>query len=279
MTTMTAPARATSVTREPRFAHLLRSEWIKFTSLPSMYLTLIALAVVGFGGSMFLAITLKSSIPPSTFNIETTMGDVTMVTVLLGQIMAGIIGVLCIGSEYSSGTITSTLLAAPTRLRALLAKAVLLFAVLTATGLVTVTLAWAATYPFYAEFGLQAAFGPQVISSLFGAAGYLGLCGMFGLGLGALLRSTTAGACLVFFATMLGPILSTYLPYGIVSRVVRLLLIGNAGDAMARVPLPDAPFLTLWSGHISPAAGWLIATVSASLALACGAVALLRRDA
>lgn len=61
--------------------------------------------------------------------------------VVLGQIVAGILGVLAVGSEYSSGTIQNTLLAVPSRLRVLAAKAVVVFTAVTATALVTIVAA------------------------------------------------------------------------------------------------------------------------------------------
>ncbi|QIK71095.1 ABC transporter permease subunit [Propioniciclava coleopterorum] len=275
-----APARSAAPASRPRFVDLLRSEWIKLWSLPAALLCLLALAAIGFGGPLFLGLTLESSQPPSTASIARTMGEVTMPLVVLGQILAGILGVLCISSEYASGTIASTLLAAPTRLRSLLAKAVLLFGVVTVVALVTVVAAWAVTYPMYAPFGLEAPLTAHgVVGSLVGTGVYLGLCSVFGLGLGAVLRSTAAGSFVVFFAMLLGPILSSMLPYNVASRVIRLLLIGNAGDAMSRVDIPGAPFLDLMGGHISPAAGYLLVGGWTLLALVCGAAALLRRDA
>lgn len=272
---------ATQTVRRPRFTDLLRSEWIKLMSLGSMRLALLSIFVIGVAGALFLGLTLEATGVPSTPSLEITMMDVTMGTVIIGQITAGIIGVVSIGAEYSSGSIQAMLLAEPTRLRALMAKAVLIFTVLFTTGLATVLTAWAATYPLYAQFGLQASLtGYGVVSSIVGTAGYLGLCAVFGLGLGTLLRSSTAGAILVFFATLLGPALSSLLPHGsVVSKVVRLMLIGNAGDSMSRVTLPDAPFLTLWGGYISPAAGWLLAGSWAVLMLGLGAIVLVRRDA
>ena len=280
MTTMTAHKRRTTHSAMPRFVDLLRSEWIKLQSLPSTWLSLGGIVAFGLGGALFLALTLESAGVPSEPNIERTLGDTTMSMVIVGQIIAGILGVMCVGAEFSSGTIQSTFLAVPTRLRPLLAKATVLFGVVTATSLVTVFAAWALTTPAYAPHGLEAPLGAHgVLGALAGSAVYLGLCAVFGLGIGAIVRSTTAGAILVFFATLLGPILSSLLPYGLLSRVLRLMLIGNAGDAMSRPTIPGEPFITLWGGHISPGAGALLVTGWALLALVAGAIALLRRDA
>lgn len=207
MTTTTAPDRILGHrSAKPRFVDLLHSEWIKLTSLPAMWLCLLAIFGVGAGGTFFLGATLESSVPPSSFDPRITLGELSLTMVVFGQIIAGILGVMCLGSEYSSGTIQSTLLAVPSRVRSLMAKAVLLFAVTTVTALITVFVGWAATYSFYAKFGLAVTFDmPGVLLALVGAAVYVGFCSIFGLGIGAIVRSTTVGAIVVFIATLLGP--------------------------------------------------------------------------
>ncbi|WP_311878029.1 hypothetical protein [Microbacterium forte] len=279
MTLTTSPRRADARTRRPAFAHLLRSEWIKLFSLPSSVLALAAIFLIGVGGSLFLGVTLESSGAPSVLLIERTMADVTVPTVVLGQIITGILGVMLIGGEYASGSIQPTFVAVPDRLRVLRAKAVVAFTVVTATALVTVFSAWALTTPIYAQFGLAAPLtAPGVVLALLSSAGYLGLCALFGVGIGALVRSTTAGAIIVFLATLLLPVLTSLLPYGLLSRALRIAQLGNAGDAMSRVGAEGGPFLDLWSGHISVGAGWLIASLWAAIALAAGAIALRKRD-
>ena len=279
--TLTTPAhRSDARTRRPAFANVLRSEWIKLLSVPTSLVILGGIFLIGLTGSLFLATTLESTGVPSVPSLERTMGDVTMPMVICGQIIAGILGVMMIGAEYSSGTIQLTLLATPDRLRVLWAKALVAFSAVTGVAAVTVLSTWAATYPFYAEHGLAAPLtGTGVAAAMIGSAAYLGFCSLFGLGVGTLVRSTTAGSIVVFAATLLIPVLSSVLPYGLVSRLIRIALLGNAGDAMSRVSDGSGPFLDLWSGHISTAAGWVIAAVSAGLALAAGAIALRRRDA
>ncbi|MCR2791822.1 hypothetical protein NQ156_01955 [Microbacterium sp. zg.Y625] len=280
MSLSTKAHRSDARTRRPPFSATLRSEWIKLTSLPSSALALGGILAIGLGGALFLALTLESSGVPSVPSVERTLGDVTVAMVVVGQIIAGIVGVMSVGAEYSSGAIQSTLLASPTRLRALWAKAIVSFAAVTVVSLVTVFGSWAATTPLYAQFGLDVPLSaPGALPALVGAAAYLGLCAVFGVGLGALLRSTTAGAIFVFVATLLGPVLISVLPYSLFSRVLRVALLGNAGDAMTRVGIEGAPFLDVWGGYISPQAGWLFVTAWAAAALIAGAVALKKRDA
>lgn len=275
----TRPERSGDGIERVRFSDLLRSEWIKFTSLPSMLVGLAGIVAIGVGSALFLAVTLASSGPPSTPNLDTTIFEITMGTVILGQIIAGILGVMSVGGEYSSGTIQSTLMAEPTRVRSLLAKAVMQFVILTATGLITVLGAWAVSYSSYAEFGLAAPLdAPGVAVALLSAACYLGMCATFGVGITALVRSTTTGAIGVFVVTLLGPVLSAVLPQGLIAQVVRMFFLGTMGDAMRRI-LPEGPFLDVSSGHISPLAAWALAAAWALVALVAGTIALRKRDA
>jgi hypothetical protein len=162
----------------------------------------------------------------------------------------------------------------------LAAKTLVTFTTVTAVALVTVFGAWAVTNPIYDGFGLGAPLtAPGVLLALVGSAVYLGFCAVFGLGVTALVRSTTTGSIVVFAATLLLPVLSSLLPFGLLSRIIRLGLLGNAGDAMGRVGIEGGPFLDVWSGHMSVGAGWLIAAVWAAAALVIGAVALRTRDA
>ncbi len=91
-------------------------------------------------------------------------------------------------------------------------------------------------------------------------------------------RSTTIGAVLIFAATLLGPIMASVLPYSFFSRVVHVLLLGNAGDAMSRVHDEPGPFLDIWGGHLSAGAGWVIVVSWAAFALAAAAIVLKKRD-
>lgn len=281
MTTSAAPTCSTpALTHRPTFGDAVRSEAIKLVTLPSALLGLAGILAVGLGGALFLGVTLESSGVPSIPSIERTMDEMTKPAVLLGQIIAGILGVMAVGSEYSSGSIRTTLMAVPARRRVLWAKALVLFTAVSVTALVTVVAAWAANYPFYAEHGLQAPLtAPAVLPALLGAGFYLGLCAVFGVGLGFLVRSTTVGSILVFGVTLLGPILVSLLPYSLASRVLRLAMLGSAGDSMARAVPSDGVFLDLWGGYLSREAGWLLALLWVSIALAAGATALQKRDA
>lgn len=262
------------------FPRILRSEWIKLTSLRSTVWSIVLIVVVGIGLSLLLALTMESAGLPDAPSAGFTLSIVT-IGVMLAQIIAAVHGVLAISGEYSTGMIRSTLTAVPTRLPVLAAKAIVLFALIFVVGLVTMLGAWAATYPLFANAGIATGLlEPGFLFAVLGGAGYLGLTAVFALGIGTMLRSSAGGV-----ATVLGVLLAIplFLPLlGLAFEWVYDIapyLFSSAGEAMAALPrdLPSgteaAPGEPLQPG---PAALVVLAWTLVSLALA--AVTLRRRD-
>ncbi|WP_231295130.1 ABC transporter permease [Corynebacterium efficiens] len=262
-----------------RFSYLLHSEYIKLTSLRVTFLALVTLLLVGLGASTLYALTLEDAGLPETFSVGLVLDGVTIGAVVFGQIIAGILGVLAITTEYSSGTIHPTFIAAPGRLRVLMAKSVVVFLLVTTTALVTVFGAWLTSYPFFAEFGLQATPATRgFIMALVGAGIYIGCCAIFGLGIGTLLRSAAGGSMAVIGATMLLPVFLSVLPPTDPVRYMRLYTLGHAGNSMAGIGEVGGPFADVTDMYLSPLGGWITAIAWAGITLVIAGVILRRRD-
>src|SRR5215469_12796035 len=98
-----------------RFRHAVRMEWIKLISLRS------TIGALLFGVAAMTGIGIAAG-----FNTKNPHGDVTnniLVGIALGQVVFGVLGVLTMTSEYSSGMIRATLAAIPRRPLLLAAKA------------------------------------------------------------------------------------------------------------------------------------------------------------
>lgn len=261
------------------FSHLLRSEFIKLSSLQMTYIALGMIVAAGLSTSLLFAFTLESAGLPSVFNVDLVLDGVTMGVLIFGQVIAGTLGVLCISAEYSSGTVQSTFLAAPKRLHVLAAKAVVLFPIVASTALITVFGSWAATYPLFAEFDLQAdPSTPGFMFALVGVSFYLGLCAVLGLGIGTVMRSAAGGTIVVLCMTLMAPILTSVLPSSEFVRHLRLYLMGHAGDSMGRIGEVDGPFADASDQYLSPLGGWITALVWAIVGLIAAAIVLRRRD-
>ncbi|MEC5183482.1 ABC-2 type transport system permease protein [Cryobacterium sp. MP_3.1] len=262
------------------FAGVLRSEFIKLTSLRSTVGLVLAIIVFGLGVSVLLAMTMADAGLPSGPSVGFTLDQITIGTVLFGQLIAGILGVLVISGEYSSGTIHSTLIAVPSRVTVLAAKTIALFCTATSAALVALFGSWAVTYPMFAaleiEIGLTA---PGVFFALIGGSVYVGLSAVLGLGIGTLLRSVAASVATVLSVILLLPVVLSVLPASTLVRNLHLLSMSKAGDAMSNARDADGVFLDLVDGYISPAAGMTVAVVWAGVFIVLGAIRLRRRDA
>lgn len=280
--TMLEKRRATFLADPERvsFTGVLRSEFIKITSLRSTVALLLAIVVFGVGVSLGLAFTMEGAGVPDQPSAPFMLDEVTLGAVLFGQLIAAVLGVLMISGEYSSGTIQPTLIAVPTRLPVLGAKAVVLFLVTTAAGLIATFGSWAATYPLFAGLDLEVGLtAPGVVLSFIGASVYVGLSAILGLGVGALLRSAAASIATAMSVILLLPLVLSVLPASQAVRNLQLLSMSKAGDAMSNPVDSHGGFVDLAAGYVSSGAGWVIAAVWAIGFLALGAVRLRRGDA
>lgn len=272
---------ASSVRPDARltFARILRSEWIKLTSLRSTAWSLALIVVLGVGIS-FLITSLNSSMGGTPESNPGAVLTTTTIGVAFGQLIAAVLGVLVISGEYSTGMIRSTLAAVPGRLSVLAAKALVLFTLVTAVGMVTMFGSWAATYPVLDGQGVAVGLSePGFALALAGAALYLGLTAVFALGLGTLLRSAAGGIAaalgIILILNSVLPLLSLAAEW--VADVIPYMF-SNAGVAMTRLPSggePDPFGATL----LEPWAGGVVVLAWTLVSLALGAIRLKRQDA
>jgi ABC-2 type transport system permease protein len=188
---------------------------------------------------------------------------------VLGQLLLGVLGVLAITSEFSSGMIRATFAAVPSRPLVLAAKAAVLGTVTLAAGEIV---AFAAFFAGQAALQAQAPHAtlgqPGVLRAVLIAGAYPALIALIGLGIGALIRHTAGAICTLVGVLFVLPLL-----------FVTPSLQNTAGNFL---PHPMANSLTAVkpSPHMLPPGlifGLLCAYAVA--ALAAGAWALARRDA
>lgn len=130
-----------------------------------------------------------------------------LIGILVGQMVVAAIGVLFITSEYKRGMIRTTLAATPRRGRVLAAKALVFGAATFVVGLVASVTTFFAAQPVLRASG----FGPPayptpsladwpVLRAVVGAAVFLALVGLLGLGLGTILRRSAGAITAVVLA-------------------------------------------------------------------------------
>ena len=273
----TAIAKRRSSTGRVTQLHVLRSEWTKLRSLRSTRYTLLA----GIGATIAFAV-IPAAINASRWATMSTHDKLTfhpLETSLIGinfaQLAIGVLGVLIMSGEYSTGMIRSTFSAVPKRLPVLWAK-------IGVFGTVTLLLSVPATLiAFFAAqavlsghtlFGQNIALSisdPGVARAVIGGGLYLTIVGLFGLGLGAILRNTAAGISALAAMLFVIPPLLNVLPSSW-DNAISPYLPSTAGQAIIQIDYP-AHTLAPWTG---------LGLFAAYTAIVIGAAAILlkRRD-
>lgn len=153
MTTVTqtpapVPAVPTRVADSPyrlSFGHLLRSEWIKITSVRSTWWSL------GVAAALSVAISMMIAGASSSFGPGFPAVSAILMPTQFTMLVAGILGAIVITGEYSTGMIRSSLTAEPRRGAVLAAKATVVAVLMAVVTAVTYAISIAATAPLLTE--------------------------------------------------------------------------------------------------------------------------------
>lgn len=245
------------------------SEFTKLRSLRSTRfvlaataLLIIAIGVIGAAGTVHQWPNMSAADRAAVDPVATSLNGV-----FLGQLTAGVLGVLAISGEYSTGMIRSSLVAVPRRLPVLWAKAGVFAAVTFAVTLIAVAISFAGAQALLATDHAQTSLTqPGVARALLGAPLYLTVVSLLGLGLGALLRNTAGGIAALVGILLILPLIAHILPESWVAY-----LPSTAGEAiLSPTRLP---------GFLPPWIGFGVFCAYAAVALGAAAVLLVRRDA
>jgi hypothetical protein len=187
----------------------------------------------------------------------------------LGTLAIGVFGVLSITGEYGTGTIRSSLAAAPRRRLLLIGKVLVVGTVALVVGEVLIFASFWIGQAVLASGGAPTAHlgQPGVLRAVVLSGAFLALLGLLGLGLGVIIRHT-AGAMAAFVGiTFLLPLLLQRIP-GTPSRYTPIGILANSVSAV----VPQ-------SGQVSAPVGFLLMVVYCSVVLGLAAALIARRDA
>ncbi|GAA3662337.1 ABC transporter permease subunit [Nonomuraea antimicrobica] len=244
--------------------NILRSEWTKIRSVRSTVWTLVVTALLMLGFAVLIGFSLKSSAQGPVPG-----GDAIMSS-LNGGIFASLsmatLGVLVISSEYRTGGIRTSLMAVPKRLSLLTGKIVVFVAISLVVCVVASAGAIAAGLVILQPPSVEAS---EVVRAALGSGLYLAACGLFGLGLGTLIRHTPGAIVSAIALIMVLPTVSTQLP-GTWGRTVSEHFTTNAGQLIVSGGS---------NGSLGPWSGYAVYLAWIAVALIVGAVLLQRRDA
>ncbi len=274
---------------------VFRSEWIKFWSIRSTYIIFALAVIFMIGLGALIAWGLATAIGEGEFEGPALLmfdsAWLSLQGIGLAQLAIGVLGVLTVTGEYSTGMVRATFSAVPRRIPVLTAKAAL---VALTTILIMAPAAFAAFFVaqgILADQGLNAEVSdPGVARAVFGASLYLAMVGVIGCALGWLLRSAAGAIFALVVVLILLPVLlpliqldwiqtfTEYLP----STAGQAIYTVDPENLMSRAMQGGLRPEDLLGGEDEPLGPWpgfgiLVAWAVAGLAVA-GAL-LLRRDA
>ena len=247
-------------------------EWLKLRSVRSTWWTLLIFAAAMIGLAIPILIHLNYGTLSAADRATFDPTNDSFAGLAVGQLALGVLGVLVMTGEFSSGMIRATFAAAPRRPLVLAAKAAIVAAVTLVAGEILAFAAFFVGEAVLRSPAPHATLGqPGVLRAVLMAGAYPALIALFGIGLGAVIRHT-AGA-ISALAGILFALPLILLPFGdavnnAVDPYMPMLMAENSLTAVK--PLPHA---------LSPGVSFALLCLYAAAALAIGAWALSRRDA
>jgi ABC-2 type transport system permease protein len=253
------------------FGGALRSEFTKIRSVRSTYWALLAMfvVVVGFGA---LASTGAAHGPHGPYFDPTRQ---SLAGLYIGQLIIGVLGVLVISSEYSTGMIRTTLTTNPHRGMMIAAKGVVFTIVAFVTSLITAFAAFFLGQALMSSDHISTTIGaPNVLRAVIGGALFLTACGVMAFGLGLLIRHSAGGIGAIVGLLFVVTILVNFLPQTWQNHVDKWIPALAGGQLWMTRSLPpgNTPMYGPWPSYA-------ILCGYAALAVAAGVIFFRKRDA
>lgn len=243
-----------------RFSHAARMEWIKLRSLRSTWWA--------FGAALAGAIGIAVAVGTNTKDASADLTNNALAGISLGLLLMGVLGVLAMTGEYSSGMIRATLTAVPNRPLLLAAKAAVFGTAALVVGETAAFIAFLAGNAALPGAVPAPALGqPGVLRAVvLGGAGFC-LIGLIGLGLGAIIRHTPAAIAVlvggVYVLAQIGALFArsamAYLPISIVANSLSAVRPVGDGEVHFLSPWTGLGMLGLYAAGTLCIGGWLFA--------------------
>jgi ABC-type transport system involved in multi-copper enzyme maturation permease subunit len=265
------------VPRRVALARTIRSEFTKIRSVRSTYWTLAMLAAAGVAWCVISCLGTVhqwAHMPAQDrAGFDGTQNSIVGLA-LLGQLAIVALGALMMTSEYSTGTVRTSLTVMPRRGTLYAAKA----AVFAAVSLVVSVASSFGTY-FLGRVLLAGTHTPislsqpGVLRSIIITALFVEVCGLFAFGVGAVVRNAAGALTLAYGCLALLPEFLRAMPETVHNALMRWVPGGDALGLMTATAGGQRPLLFSAWGELAVFAGY------AAILLAAGAVLFSRRDA
>lgn len=248
----------------------LKSEWVKFYSLRSNWITMILTVAAIIGFSILSAVLSHSqgNGPRDRSDFERVLTGANF-AVLIISVFGSVMG----AREYSSGMIRTSITAIPTRLPVLLNKLTIFFLIVFPAILVSVIIAFFLGMSLFQHYGLPINHwsDPFIARAVIGRAFYIVGLGLLGLSVGIMLRHTAAAIGVVIGGILFIPALLGALLPSSWTKILKYLP-SNAGDSFTQ---PNGISINA----LSPTKGGIVFLIWILLAIVGASYSLLKRDA
>ena len=236
--------------RTSEFARALAAEWRKLWAVRAVTMTLISLPIIALlfawlfsngGGRGFAEL---SAADAPTFDPTA----ISLQNHLMAQLVVGVLGVLAISVEYSTGMIATTAIAVPRRGVLFTAKACVVTAAALIVGAATGLLSFWLGQLIIGGYGAPTASlaDRHVLRAVLGMSLYLGLVALLGLAVGTIVRSSAGALGIIVTVVLILPALSQNLPASIAEPIARWWP-SQAGSRIMTVVV-DPDLLAPWPG-------------------------------
>lgn len=276
----TTSRRATTSGSGVNFARVLKSEWIKVTTVPSTVILLAITLVVMIGLSALFAWSMAtsqasaesftSSDPEIAAQLAATdYGELALTApsagMIFGQLLIASLAVVLIASEWGTGMIRSTMVAVPKRIPALLAKNLIIAAIAFVVGAGAALVSYFVAQPLLAPEGIDFAITTDgVLLSIINTGSVLALMAVIAMSIGTLLRNTAGGVVTAIGLLMVLPIIVQLLS-GLADWILDAarFLPSSAGEQMVAITIAEDAF-NQWQGALV-LGGWALLLLVISL--------------
>jgi ABC-2 type transport system permease protein len=256
------------------FGGVLASEWTKLMSVRSTLWTLLVTAVVGVGLGAIVTSAQAARWSNRTLASQASFDPTrsSLAGLLFAQLAIGVLAILVVSAEYSTGTIRATLSAVPRRTLVLMAKVTLFTTIAVVVGEAVSFVAFAIGQQLLSGKTPTASLSdPSVVRAVVSAGLYLAALGLLALGLATIIRATAAAISTFVGILFVLPIISAVLPSSFANDTSRFLP-QDIGTVMLTAHYHgNDPF--------GPWTGFALLCTYAVAALMAGGVLLVRRDA
>jgi ABC-type transport system involved in multi-copper enzyme maturation permease subunit len=259
--------------RDISLGSVVRSEWLKFRSVRSSITGVVLTLVFTIGLAALISFVVRSHWATMGAAHQLTFDPVSssLVGVLLAQFAVGVIGALFVTSEYSSGSMRTTLTAVPKRIELTFAKLIVLVASILVVGEVACFASFLLGQSIYSGVVPTASLSNGATLRAVVLAGlYLTLLSALAFGLGLIMRHSAACISVFVGILLIVPLIFAFLPQSWQNAGLKYLP-SELGHSMVS-PAPVANHFGAWTSLI-------ILAVYAIVLVAIGATIFTRRDA